>query len=150
MKRETSIDLVALAAGALFAAGLALSGMTNPSKVLGFLDLGGSWDPSLGCVMGGALAVHSLAVRWQRSQARPICADRFSLPEQSEIDRRLVGGAALFGVGWGVAGYCPGPALVSLVSGNLGCIVFVLSMLLGMGLVSRRGRSSGAAASFQA
>jgi len=70
MKRETSVDLLALAAGALFAAGLALSGMTNPSKVLGFLDLGGSWDPSLGCVMGGALAVHSLAVRWQRRQAR--------------------------------------------------------------------------------
>jgi uncharacterized membrane protein YedE/YeeE len=137
MKRATAVDLVALAAGALFAAGLALSGMSNPRKVLAFLDLAGAWDPSLACVMGGALAVHSIAVRRQRRQARPIYNDAFSLPDQSQIDGRLIGGAALFGVGWGMAGYCPGPALFSLVSGNLGCIVFVLCMLLGMGLVSR-------------
>jgi uncharacterized membrane protein YedE/YeeE len=142
MKREASIDLVALSAGALFAAGLALSGMSNPRKVLGFLDLAGSWDPSLGCVMVGALAVHSLAYRWQRRRARPLYAEGFSLPEQRQIDRRLISGAALFGVGWGIAGYCPGPALVSLVSGNLGCIVFVLCMLLGMGLVSRNSDGS--------
>ena len=91
--------------------------------------------------MGGALAVHSIAVRWQRRRARPAYAERFCLPEQTEIDLRLIGGAALFGVGWGIAGYCPGPALVSLVSGNLGCVVFVLCMLLGMGLVSRSEQS---------
>lgn len=150
MKRQTSLDLLALCSGALFAAGLALSGMSNPRKVLGFLDLAGSWDPSLACVMAGALAVHSLAYRLQRRRARPIYAERFSLPEESDVDRRLIGGAALFGVGWGIAGYCPGPALVSLVSGNLGCLVFVLCMLLGMGLVSRSEHGASAAGATQA
>lgn len=134
--KSPSIALVAVSAGVLFGAGLVLSGMTQPQKVIGFLDPGGAWDASLACVMLGAIGVHALAYRAVRARRRPLFADHFSLPTRKDIDAPLLVGAALFGVGWGVGGYCPGPALVSLVSGNLGCATFVLTMLLGARLAA--------------
>lgn len=114
----------------MFGTGLAVSGMTQPSKVIGFLDVGGQWDPSLLFVMGGAVAVHALAYRWMRRRSAPLFAD--SLPAASRIDAKLLIGSALFGIGWGLSGYCPGPAVVSLAALAPGAIVFVVTMLLGM------------------
>jgi uncharacterized protein len=124
--------LLGLAAGALFGVGLVLGGMTRPRKVIGFLDFGGNWDPSLACVMLGAVSVHFLGYRVVQGRAAPLLADEFALPTRRHIDARLVLGAAVFGIGWGLAGYCPGPGLVSLASGNLGAVVFVGTMLVGM------------------
>jgi uncharacterized membrane protein YedE/YeeE len=132
---------MALAAGALFAAGLVISGMTQPAKVLGFLDLGamatGQWDPSLAFVMGGAVLVTLVAFTVTPPNPRhpdrhPWLAQRFQLPNRRDIDRRLLGGGALFGIGWGLAGYCPGPALASVLMGGLDALAFVLAMLAGM------------------
>jgi uncharacterized membrane protein YedE/YeeE len=124
--------VVGLVAGAVFAVGLALAGMTDPHKVAGFLDVSGAWDPSLAFVMIGAIGVflplHAIAKR----RARPLLAERFSAPERTGIDARLVVGAAIFGLGWGAAGYCPGPGLVSLSTGGLGPIAFVGGMAVGM------------------
>ncbi|WP_437817582.1 DUF6691 family protein [Sorangium sp. So ce1078] len=134
---------LALLAGALFAVGLGVSGMTQPKKVTGFLDVAGDWDPSLAFVMVGAISVHFLAyrvVRWQqrapaaRAPRFPLLADRMSLPTRTGVDARLLGGAALFGVGWGLAGYCPGPALVSLSTGSGVVLAFVLAMAAGMAI----------------
>ena len=124
--------LIPLVAGALFGAGVCLSGMVRPSKVLGFLDLGGAWDATLLCVMASALAIHAIAWRFVPKTGKPRFGASFPGPPSTTIDLRLVGGAALFGVGWGLAGYCPGPAVVSLVSGARGSIVFVAAMLAGM------------------
>jgi uncharacterized membrane protein YedE/YeeE len=137
MNRERRLGLVALASGVLFGAGLALSGMLQPRKVIAFLDVAGSWDPSLCCVMLGAIAVHSLAYWIRRTRSRPLFAERFVVPAQSEIDLRLLAGATLFGVGWGLGGYCPGPALASLISLQPGCVLFVSCMLLGMWATAR-------------
>jgi uncharacterized protein len=128
------VNLVAAAAaGALFALGLVISGMTDPAKVIGFLDVGGAWDPALAFVMGAALAVYA-PVAWLAKQRRhPVFDTRFHLPQDSRIDRRLLAGAAIFGVGWGLSGYCPGPALVSVTSGT-GALGFVAAMVLGMAL----------------
>ncbi len=123
------MNLVALASGVLFGVGLVLGGMTLPEKVKGFLDFGGAWDPTLIFVMGGAVGVHAVAYRWLRKRATPVFSDRFRLPTRKEIDVRLVLGAAIFGVGWGIGGYCPGPAVTSLVSGQVAVVAFVLSML---------------------
>jgi uncharacterized protein len=123
---------VAFAAGLCFAAGLVVSGMTRPTKVLGFLNVLGDWDASLLCVMGGAIAVHFTAYRLLRGRAAPLFSDRFWLPTRRDIDRRLVLGAAVFGVGWGLGGYCPGPVVVSLPMGGASPLVFVLAMLAGM------------------
>lgn len=123
-------------AGVLFGVGLALSGMSQPAKVLGFLDVAGAWDPSLMFVMGGALAVHALLTRIVLRRERPLFDDEFHLPATKAIDGRLVAGAALFGLGWGLGGFCPGPALTSAASGALPAIVFVGAMTAGMLLES--------------
>lgn len=124
--------LVAFLAGAVFAVGLAISGMTDPGKVIGFLDVAGNWDPSLAFVMGGAIAVHFLVARWSRTAARPLLGGAFSLPTRTAIDPRLMAGAVLFGLGWGAAGYCPGPALVSVASLSTSSVAFVAAMLAGV------------------
>jgi uncharacterized membrane protein YedE/YeeE len=132
---------LAVVAGAIFGVGLLLSGMTRPTKVLGFLDVGGDWDPSLAFVMIGAIGVHALAYRLIIGRERPFLDDRFHVPAAAAIDARLLAGAALFGVGWGIAGFCPGPALVSAAAGVTPALVFVAAMIGGMLLASRwRGR----------
>ena len=118
--------------GALFGLGLALSGMTDPAVVLGFLDIAGRWNPALAFVMAGALAVAAIGFRLAGARAAPLLAPSFRAPSASAIDARLVAGAALFGLGWGLAGYCPGPAIASLVAAAPGTIVFVAAMLAGM------------------
>ena len=125
-------NLAAFGAGSLFAVGLAISGMTRPSKVVGFLDIAGAWDPSLAFVMIGAIAVHFVAHRLIRRRASPIFDAKFHLPTRKDIDLRLVLGAALFGVGWGLGGFCPGPALVTAAGGAFGALVFVGAMAAGM------------------
>jgi uncharacterized protein len=130
--RERGQRIVAFAAGLCFSAGLIVSGMTRPTKVLGFLNLAGDWDASLLCVMGGAIAVHFTAYRLLRGRPSPLYSDRFWLPTRHDIDRRLVIGAVVFGIGWGLAGYCPGPAVVALPLGGVRPLVFVLAMLVGM------------------
>ncbi|WP_437680127.1 DUF6691 family protein [Sorangium sp. So ce131] len=152
---------IALLAGALFAAGLGVSGMTLPSRVLGFLDVAGDWDPSLAFVMAGAVSVHAVAYRVLRRQQRaappggaagklrfPLLGGRVDVPTRASVDARLVVGAALFGVGWGLAGYCPGPALTSLATGSREVVVFVAAMIAGMALehvTSARARSAASA-----
>lgn len=125
-------SLFALAAGALFGLGLLLSGMVNPAKVLAFLDVFGAWDPSLAFVMGGAIPVAALGFRLGARRAAPLCAPRFSPPTRTVIDAKLIGGAVLFGLGWGLAGFCPGPALASLCFGGWKVALFVAAMLMGM------------------
>lgn len=125
--------IAALAAGGLFGVGLGLSGMTSPAKVIGFLDVAGAWDASLAFVMIGAIAIHAVLRRLVLRRTSPVFAGGFDLPTTSSIDRRVVVGSALFGIGWGLAGYCPGPALVSVVTGP-GALLFVLAMAAGMAL----------------
>lgn len=124
-----------LASGTLFGAGLALGGMTDPARVRGFLDLFGAWDPTLAFVMGGAVIVMAIAWRIQLRLEHPLFAEKFSLPDRSDITARLVFGSALFGIGWGVAGLCPGPAVAALVIEPVSAAIFVVAMLAGMGLV---------------
>ncbi len=124
--------LAAFVAGLLFALGLGLGGMTQPAKVIGFLDVLGPWDPSLALVMCAALATHALTLRLVLRRERPLFAARFLLPTRRDIDGRLVAGAALFGVGWGMVGYCPGPAITALGAGRASALVFVPAMLAGM------------------
>lgn len=121
-----------LASGILFGAGLTVGGMVDPVRVRGFLDLTGAWDPTLAFVMGGALIVMAIAWKLQGGMKHPIFAEKFSLPDRQDIDARLVGGAALFGIGWGLAGICPGPALASLALVPLKILPFIGAMLLGM------------------
>lgn len=118
--------------GIVFALGLGISGMTRPIKVIGFLDFFGSWDPSLAFVMIGAIGVYFLAYRWSLKLKSPVLAAKFSLPTRSDLDWRLVTGAAIFGAGWGLGGFCPGPAIVSLASGALPVMAFVAAMVLGI------------------
>lgn len=126
--------LIALVAGLLFGLGLLLSGMANPTKVVGFLDLAGNWDPSLALVMAGAIgaALPAFTMARKRSTAWAGCA--LALPSATQIDAPLVLGSLTFGVGWGLAGYCPGPALVSLGTGSAPAAVFVLAMIAGMAI----------------
>jgi uncharacterized protein len=120
-------------AGLLFAVGLAIGGMTQPAKVVGFLDLFGDWDPSLAFVMGGALAVNLAVYRFtQAKRERPVLDETFHLPTNTQITARLIIGSALFGIGWGLSGFCPGPALASVVTGTAPVLVFVLFMGLGV------------------
>jgi uncharacterized membrane protein YedE/YeeE len=128
----TRAALGALAAGVLFGAGLVVSGMTLPSKVIGFLDVTGRWDASLALVMVGAIGVHAVLYRLIRRRSSPLFDVRFHVPTRSDLDGKLVAGAALFGVGWGLGGFCPGPGLVSLAAGHGGAVVFVAAMVLGM------------------
>jgi uncharacterized membrane protein YedE/YeeE len=123
--------------GAAFTFGLALSGLTQPSKVRAFLDVTGDWDPSLALVMVGAIGVYALLFRWGLRRQQPWHASEFSLPARRRIDARLLAGAAVFGVGWGLAGVCPGPAWSALGTGSPRVIAFVFAMLCGMALVGR-------------
>ncbi len=123
--------ITALALGALFGVGLYVSQMVNPAKVIGFLDVTGHWDPSLAFVMGGALLVTLPAFAIARRSAGPVLASQFAMPTRRDIDARLVGGAVLFGVGWGLSGFCPGPALASLGLGESATYPFVAAMVVG-------------------
>ncbi|WP_285713174.1 DUF6691 family protein [Erythrobacter oryzae] len=123
-----------LVSGAIFGAGLTIGGMTDPARVRGFLDLFGAWDPTLAFVMGGAVAVMAFAWAIQRRMQRPAFAEGFSLPDRSDITARLVGGSALFGIGWGIAGLCPGPGFAALAIAPVPAAIFVAAMLVGMGI----------------
>jgi uncharacterized membrane protein YedE/YeeE len=137
--------LMALIVGLLFGIGLIVSGMTNPAKVTGFLDLAGRWDPSLAFVMGGAIAVGLVAFRLAGKRSKSLLDLPMRLPTASLIDRRLLIGSLAFGVGWGLAGYCPGPALASLASGGAKPLIFTAAMLAGMAIFEllERKRSRG-------
>lgn len=124
--------LVAFFSGLIFALGLGVSGMTHPAKVVGFLDVLGDWDPSLALVMVGAIGVYAAVGVVARRMGEPWFAERFHWPTRQDVDARLLGGAAIFGVGWGLAGYCPGPGVVALASGAGGPAIFVASMLAGI------------------
>jgi len=126
--------LLALLAGLLFGFGLLLSGMSNPAKVLGFLDLAGAWDPSLALVMVGAIAAALPAFQLARRRSTSLLGEPMQLPSKRSLDRRLVAGSLVFGIGWGLAGFCPGPALTVLLTGHAKVLVFVAFMLLGMAL----------------
>jgi len=128
--------LNALLAGLIFATGLIVSGMANPAKVLGFLDIGGNWDPSLVFVMAGAIAVASVGFAIGRRLKRSLFNAPMSLPTATRIDRRLLAGSAMFGAGWGLAGFCPGPVLLSAGSGEFKAMLFVIAMLVGMKIFS--------------
>lgn len=126
--------IMALATGLLFGIGLIVSGMTDPSKVIGFLDLTGRWDPSLAFVMGGAIAVGLMAFAFVTKRDKSLLGDTIRLPTATHIDRRLVFGGLAFGAGWGLAGYCPGPALASLASGGAKPLIFSAAMIVGMAI----------------
>jgi uncharacterized protein len=129
--------LIALACGLIFGVGLALSGMTDTAKVIGFLDVFGNWVPDLAIVMGGAVLVTVIAFRVVLSRDKPVLAKNFSLPSKVTLDRRLLGGAAVFGIGWGLYGYCPGPAISALVYLNMDTAIFVAAMLCGMMIANK-------------
>lgn len=124
--------LISIIAGLLFGLGLILSGMINPAKVQNFLDLFGNWDPSLAFVMGGAILVTLPGFWWVQKRATPIFGAKFQLPTRTDLDARLISGSAIFGIGWGLGGFCPGPAMTSFSIGSTGTFIFVASMLIGM------------------
>jgi uncharacterized protein len=127
-------SLFAFVTGLIFGLGLLVSGMANPTKVLGFLDLAGAWDPSLALVMGGAVAVGAVAFALAGRRARTLLGEPLRLPERRDIDAPLVLGSLGFGIGWGLVGFCPGPALVAMGAGELKALVFVAAMIAGMGI----------------
>ncbi|MEL0027292.1 MAG: YeeE/YedE family protein [Perlucidibaca sp.] len=129
--------LAAFLVGLLFGLGLVISGMTDPARVQGFLDLAGDWDATLMFVMGGAVLVTLPAFAWFRRLGRPVLEERFGWPSARQVDVRLIAGAAMFGAGWGLAGLCPGPALVNLATGHGGIITFCVAMVAGMLLHDR-------------
>ncbi len=122
----------ALLAGLIFGLGLVISGMSNPAKVLNFLDLAGTWDPSLAFVMGGAVVATAIGYRFILKREAPLFTARFALPTRKDIDLPLVGGAAIFGLGWGLGGFCPGPAFTALPLGATGTLAFFPAMIAGM------------------
>lgn len=136
--------LAALLSGLLFALGLTVSGMTLPARVLGFLDLAGDWDPTLAFVMLGALAVYAPAYRLIRARTRPLLDSSFHIPAHGKLEPALFAGSALFGIGWGLSGLCPGPALVALGAGKLEALVVVAAMCVGsaLGTLFERTRAS--------
>ena len=134
--------VAAFLAGLVFGLGLIISGMADPAKVLGFLDLAGAWDPSLMLVMTGAIAISIFAFAVARQRTVSYLGLSMKLPTARQIDRRLIGGSLLFGVGWGIAGFCPGPGLVALGMGQLNALVFIVAMLGGMTLFEFIERSS--------
>ena len=135
--------LAALGCGTLFGAGLTLSGMTDPARVLGFLDVLGTWDPTLAFVMAAALLVSLPAFQWVRHHPRPLLDSQYFAPERTGLDADLLIGAVLFGVGWGIAGLCPGPAVASIASGSPEILMFVASMAVGIGLRHWQSRATG-------
>jgi len=135
--KPLNANVGAFSAGLLFGVGLWLSGMTKPEKVIGFLDVFGDWDPSLLGVMLGAIAVHALAYRWVRRRDRSLTGGAFAIPVRGALDAKLFVGSALFGVGWGLSGYCPGPSVVSLITGAPGVLIFFAFWVLGT-LLARR------------
>ncbi|CNC00786.1 DUF6691 family protein [Yersinia intermedia] len=126
----------ALLAGLIFGLGLIVAGMANPAKVLGFLDIGGLWDPSLALVMAAAVAIATLGFTWAKKRKVSLLGQPLQLPTSNRIDRRLIGGSLLFGAGWGLAGICPGPALVLLGAGVFKGVIFVAAMVAGMAIFS--------------
>ena len=120
--------------GLIFGIGLIFAGMTDPSKVIGFLDIAGNWDPSLAFVMGGAILVGVIAFRFANKRTNSFLGGAMHLPSKNDIDRRLIVGSLMFGAGWGMAGFCPGPAITSLGTGNPKAVIFVLAMVAGMAL----------------
>ncbi|CNC13424.1 gene II and x proteins [Yersinia intermedia] len=126
----------ALLAGLIFGLGLIVAGMANPAKVLGFLDIGGLWDPSLALVMAAAVAIAILGFTWAKKRKVSLLGQPLQLPTSNRIDRRLIGGSLLFGAGWGLAGICPGPALVLLGAGMFKGVIFVAAMVAGMAIFS--------------
>ena len=130
MRRQVA---AAFACGLVFALGLGLSGMTHPARILGFLDVFGSWDPTLLFTMAGAVGVHMPLLWLIRRRTTPLFAPRFELPTKKDLDRRLIGGSALFGIGWALGGFCPGPAVVSVFGGRSSNFVFFIALLVGMG-----------------
>ena len=124
--------LIALVSGSLFGLGLIVSDMVNPARVLGFLDIAGAWDPTLAFVMGGALIPMAIAWRMAAARPSPVCGGEFPGRPATRLDPRLLGGAALFGVGWGLVGFCPGPALTALGTGSTEALIFTIAMLIGM------------------
>jgi|TARA_B110000238_G_scaffold128753_1_gene139027 uncharacterized membrane protein YedE/YeeE len=127
-------NLITLVSGLMFGTGLLLSGMANPAKVQNFLDLFGVWDPSLAFVMGGAISITMPGYWLVTQRAKPFFTDVFHLPTSTDFDARLISGAAIFGVGWGLGGFCPGPAVTALPLAATGTIIFVITMLIGMAM----------------
>ena len=127
-------SIAAALAGLVFGLGLGISQMVNPAKVLAFLDIAGDWDPSLAFVMGGAVAVSAIAFHFVLRRPRPLLAPEFPAPNRGGINSRLVGGAAVFGIGWGLVGFCPGPAIASLAYGHAESVTFLAALVLGMAL----------------
>ena len=136
-------NIVALIVGILFGFGLALSQMIDPGRVLGFLDIAGTWDPTLLFVLGGAVGVTVIAFRFILRRPAPFHAPRFYLPTRNNIDPALIGGSALFGIGWGIAGFCPGPGITSLVLGAWNPVLFVSALALGSLMYSRISQRAG-------
>lgn len=128
--------VAAFGSGFLFAVGLAIAGMTQPAKVVGFLDIAGNWDPSLALVMGGAIVAYMPLYRLITKRSRPLFAPAFKLPSRQDVDPKLVGGAALFGAGWGLGGFCPGPALTAVGSGASQALIVTAAMVVGFALHS--------------
>lgn len=129
--------LMGYIAGLLFGLGVAVSGMTDPARVLGFLDLFGAWDPTLLWVLGGAVITNFIGYRWVLRRKHPVFAGSFQLPGRHDLDARLIGGAALFGIGWGLSGYCPGPAIASVSGVSVPLAAMLAAMVLGW-VVARR------------
>lgn len=128
--------LFSLLAGLIFGLGLIVAGMANPAKVLGFLDIGGLWDPSLALVMAAAVAIATLGFAWAKKRKTSLLGQPLQLPTATRVDRRLMGGSMLFGIGWGLAGICPGPALVLLGAGIYKGVIFTAAMVAGMAIFS--------------
>ncbi|MCF2904118.1 YeeE/YedE family protein [Octadecabacter sp. CECT 8868] len=118
--------------GLVFGIGISISGMANPAKVLNFFDFAGTWDPSLAFVMGGAVVVAFIGYRFVLKRPAPIMSERFMLPTRSDLDAKLIGGSALFGVGWGIAGFCPGGALPAIGTGNNNVLIFMAALVAGI------------------
>ncbi|WP_240036522.1 DUF6691 family protein [Halomonas urmiana] len=142
LKTERLKTLMGYIAGLIFGLGLAVSGMTDPARVLGFLDVAGAWDPTLMFVLGGAVVTNFIGYRLVLRRPHPLLGERFQLPTRTDLDGRLIGGAALFGIGWGLSGYCPGPAFASLGGLTLPLLAMLVAMVVGWFLaraISARG-----------